>query len=158
MGPGQVELVVRGPGALATCVRLFDWSRADEYETVFAVEAVADGVRARLENVTVTVWDDMREFFDGLARDFRGWEGERVWINNHLVLTATFGSGLPVLHTRRLSLSGVAVAAQVQHGQIQFLWVPGDTSHHPGGAPIRCCHQRLRLRLSAEQHVPRRQR
>ncbi len=93
MGPGQVELVVRGPGALATSVRLFDWSRADEYETVFAVEAVADGVRARLENVTVTVWDDMSEFFDGLARDFRGWEGERVWINNHLVVTATFGSG-----------------------------------------------------------------
>jgi hypothetical protein len=72
---------------------LFDWSRADEYETVFAVEAVADGVRARLENVTVTVWDDMSEFFAGLARDFRGWEGERVWTSNHLVLTATFGSG-----------------------------------------------------------------
>ncbi|EFE64757.1 conserved hypothetical protein [Streptomyces viridosporus ATCC 14672] len=75
VGPGQVELVVRGPGALAASVRLFDWSRADEYETVFAVEAVADGVRARLENVTVTVWDDMSEFFDGLACDFRGWEG-----------------------------------------------------------------------------------
>ncbi|MDI9889240.1 DUF6228 family protein [Streptomyces sp. HNM0645] len=93
VGPGQVELVVRGPGALAASVRLFDWSRADEYETVFAVEAVADGVRARLENVTVTVWDDMSEFFDGLARDFRGWEEERVWSNNHLVVTATFGSG-----------------------------------------------------------------
>ncbi|MER5432348.1 DUF6228 family protein [Streptomyces sp. NPDC002588] len=93
VGPGQVELVLRGQGVLAASVRLFDWSRTDEYETAFAVEAVADGVRARLDNVTVTVWDDMSEFFDGLARDFRGWDGERVWINNHLVLTATFGSG-----------------------------------------------------------------
>lgn len=91
--PGRVELVVRGPGTSASSVRLSDWSRTDEYETVFAVEAVADGVRARLENVTVTVWDDMGEFFDGLARDFRGWEGERVWVDNHLVVTAAFGSG-----------------------------------------------------------------
>ena len=93
MGPGQVELVVGGRGALAPCVRLFGWSRADEYEVSFAVEAVADGVRARLESVTVTVWDNLDDFFDNLARDFRGWEGERVWVNNHLVVTATFGSG-----------------------------------------------------------------
>ncbi|MEU5076073.1 DUF6228 family protein [Streptomyces asoensis] len=69
VGPGQVELVVRGSGTLAISVRLFDWSRADEYETIFAAEAVADGMRARIENVTVTVWDDMSEFFNGLARD-----------------------------------------------------------------------------------------
>lgn len=92
-GPGQVELVVQGPGATATSIRLFDWSRADDYETVFSVEALAKGVRARLEDVTVTVWDDMGEFFDGLARDFRGWEGERTWLTNDLVVTAVFGSG-----------------------------------------------------------------
>ncbi|CAN3985761.1 hypothetical protein KPATCC21470_8493 [Kitasatospora purpeofusca] len=90
--PEQVELVVRGTGASAASVRLFDLSRA-EYEVACCVEAVDDGVRARLEDVTVTVWDDMGGFFDGLARDFRGWEGERVWVNNHLVVTATFGSG-----------------------------------------------------------------
>ncbi|MCG8971516.1 DUF6228 family protein [Streptomyces sp. CL12-4] len=93
VGPGQVEVAVGGSGALAPCVRLFDWARADEYESAFAVEAVADGMRAQLETVTVTVWDDMSAFFDGLARDFRGWEGERVWTNNHLVVTATFSSG-----------------------------------------------------------------
>ncbi|MER7719302.1 DUF6228 family protein [Streptomyces flaveolus] len=93
VGPGQVEVVVRGPGALTPCVRLFDWARADECETAFAVEAVADGVRARLEAVTVTVWDDMCAFFDDLARDFRGWEGERVWSTNLLVVTAVFGPG-----------------------------------------------------------------
>lgn len=91
--PGQVELVVRGSGALEPSVRLFDWSRADEYEFSFAVELIDDGVRARLETVTVTVWDNMSEFFSGLARDFRGWEGERVWGNNHPVVTAMFGSG-----------------------------------------------------------------
>ncbi|MFE5325373.1 DUF6228 family protein [Embleya sp. NPDC056575] len=92
MVPGQVELLVKGPGAQAASVRLFDWSRA-EYEVAFAVEAVDDGVRARLGTVTVTVWDDMGKFFDGLARDFRGWEGERVWVNNNLIVKAVFGSG-----------------------------------------------------------------
>ncbi|MFJ4094147.1 DUF6228 family protein [Kitasatospora sp. NPDC089913] len=92
MVPGQVELVVKGTEASSASVRLFDWSRA-EYEVAFAVEAIDDGVQARLEAVTVTVWDKMSEFFDGLARDFRGWEGERVWTNNHLVVTAAFGSG-----------------------------------------------------------------
>ncbi|MER6633296.1 DUF6228 family protein [Streptomyces sp. NPDC000987] len=91
MGPGRARRA--GPGASAASVRLFDWSRADEYETVFAVEAVADGVRARLENVTVTVRDDMSGFFDGLARDFRGGEEARVRVNNDLVVTAAFGSG-----------------------------------------------------------------
>ncbi|MFF3155389.1 DUF6228 family protein [Streptomyces sp. NPDC057910] len=91
--PGQVEVVVRGVGEFGPSVRLFDWSRADEYGVAFAVEAADDGLRARLETVTVTVWDSMGEFFDGLARDFRGWEGERVWGHNNLVVTATFGSG-----------------------------------------------------------------
>jgi hypothetical protein len=71
VGPGQVEVAVGGSGALAPRVRLFDWARADEYESAFTVEAVADGMRAQLETVTVTVWDDMSAFFDGLARDFR---------------------------------------------------------------------------------------
>ncbi|MFE7216627.1 DUF6228 family protein [Streptomyces sp. NPDC001698] len=51
------------------------------------------GVRTRLETVTMTVWDNLGEFFDGLARDFRGWEGERVRADNHLVVTASFRSG-----------------------------------------------------------------
>ncbi|MET7275653.1 DUF6228 family protein [Streptomyces flaveolus] len=35
----------------------------------------------------------MCAFFDSLARDFRGWERERVWSTNHWVLTAVSGSG-----------------------------------------------------------------
>ncbi|MFB7115870.1 DUF6228 family protein [Streptomyces sp. NPDC056190] len=37
---------------------------------------------------------------NGLARDFRGWEGERVRANNHLVVTASFRSGGHVHHVR----------------------------------------------------------
>jgi hypothetical protein len=94
--PGKVELVVRGVGSQAPSIRLFDWSRTDEFEVVFAVEAVDDGLRARIGAVTVSAWDGagyLTEFFDGLARDFRGWEGERSWVNNELVVAATFGSG-----------------------------------------------------------------
>ncbi|MGW4824831.1 DUF6228 family protein [Streptomyces sp. NPDC004227] len=37
---------------------------------------------------------------NGLACDFRGWEGERVLANNHLVVTASFRSGGHVHHVR----------------------------------------------------------
>lgn len=60
------------------------------------MEAVDDGLRARIGALTVTAWDGagyLTEFLDGLARDFRGWEGERSWVNNELVVAATFGSG-----------------------------------------------------------------
>jgi len=91
---GQVELVVRAAGgSSAASVRLFNWARSDGYELAFSVEVMDGGLHALLDSVFVTVWDSMGEFFDGLARDFRGWEGTRVWTNNHLVVTATFGSG-----------------------------------------------------------------
>ncbi len=91
--PGQVELVVQGAGASACSVRLSGWSREDEYAASFAVEAINEGVRARLATATVTVWANMDGFFDSLARDFRGWEGERVWTSSHLEVTVAFGSG-----------------------------------------------------------------
>ncbi|MFC9291002.1 DUF6228 family protein [Streptomyces sp. NPDC057052] len=84
MVPGPLELVVRRSGAQASSVWLFDWSRADEHEFAFAVEGPSAAVRARLETVAVTAWNNMSEFFDGLARDFRGGGGERVWGSNHL--------------------------------------------------------------------------
>ncbi|MBM9508012.1 DUF6228 family protein [Actinacidiphila acididurans] len=94
VGPGQVELVVRGAaGSPDVRVRLFDWAREDEYHVVFGIEASDNGVRARVGTVGVNVWDTLEDFFDGLARDFRGWEGERVWTANHLVVAATFGRG-----------------------------------------------------------------
>lgn len=77
-------------------MRLIDWVRIDEYTALFAVEAVAEGLHARVDRVTISYWDgagDLSDFLADVARDFRGWEGERIWLNNHLVLTATFGSG-----------------------------------------------------------------
>ncbi|MFL6145140.1 MAG: DUF6228 family protein [Labedaea sp.] len=39
------------------------------------------------------VWDDdLTRFLEGLADDFRGWDGERVWSVNHLALRAVFHS------------------------------------------------------------------
>lgn len=96
MIPEKPELVVRSAETPTLFMRLFDWSRVDEHEVVFAVEAVADGLRARIDSVTVSVWNgagDLIDFLAELARDFRGWEGERVWLNNRLVLTAMFGAG-----------------------------------------------------------------
>lgn len=94
VGPEQVELVVRGAaGSPDARVRLFNWTREDEYHVVFGVEASDDGVQARVETVGVSVWDRLDDFFDGLAQDFRGWEGERTWTNNHLVVAAGFGRG-----------------------------------------------------------------
>ncbi|WP_412079457.1 DUF6228 family protein (plasmid) [Streptomyces xanthophaeus] len=90
------ELVVRSRTTPSTYVRLFDWARVDDHEVAFAVEVVADGLQARLESVSASVWDragDLTEFLDGLARDFRGWEGDRSWVTNQLVLAATFHSG-----------------------------------------------------------------
>ncbi len=74
-------------------MRLFDWAREDEYHVVFGAEATDAGVQARVETVGVSVWDKLDDFFDGLAKDFRGWDGERAWTNNHLVVAATFGRG-----------------------------------------------------------------
>ncbi|MEU3607967.1 DUF6228 family protein [Streptomyces sp. NPDC035033] len=90
------ELVVRSPETPSTYVRLFDWARLDEHEAAFAMEAVADGLHARLDSVSVSVWDsagDLTEFLDALADDFRGWEGKRTWVTNQLALTATFHAG-----------------------------------------------------------------
>ncbi|MFF4607378.1 DUF6228 family protein [Streptomyces sp. NPDC001339] len=66
------EFVVRSPETPSTYVRLFDWARVDEHEVAFAVEAVGDGLCARLDSVNVSVWDgagDLAEFLDGLAGD-----------------------------------------------------------------------------------------
>ncbi|MFH7594315.1 DUF6228 family protein [Streptomyces racemochromogenes] len=96
VSPQRSELVVRSPETPSTYVRLSDWARLDEHEVAIAVEAVADGLRARLDAESISVWDragDLTDFLEGLAYDFRGWEGERTWVTNRLVLTATFQAG-----------------------------------------------------------------
>jgi Family of unknown function (DUF6228) len=96
ISPVVPELVVRGACAPAATIRLCDWSRTDAYEVEFAVVAVDDDLRARTGPVTMSDWSStgrLDDFLHGLARDFRGWAGERSWVNNQLVVTAVFATG-----------------------------------------------------------------
>ncbi|MER7756799.1 DUF6228 family protein [Kitasatospora sp. NPDC097643] len=90
------ELSIRSTDSPTSRIRLTDWSRRDAYESVFAVEAVSDGLTARVDAVRVSVLDldgDLADFLDRLAADFRGWQGERTWHTSRLTLTATHTTG-----------------------------------------------------------------
>ncbi|WRZ87764.1 DUF6228 family protein [Streptomyces sp. NBC_01007] len=90
------ELTVRCQDDRAVCVRLRDLFDEDEDCVHYAIEACAPGLNARLDGVAAWNWDgDLAPFLEGLARDFRGWDGERVWRTNDrdLTVTAVFRSG-----------------------------------------------------------------
>ncbi|WP_269855995.1 DUF6228 family protein [Streptomyces sp. RPT161] len=89
------EVIVRHQDDPGTQVRLCDRYFPDEHGIGFAVEIRADGLQARLDSIETWVWDHkpLTDFLDGLAADFRGWDGERTWSTNHLVLRAVFNSG-----------------------------------------------------------------
>ncbi len=75
-------------------IRLVDRYFPDQYGVAFSVIAQAGGLNARVDGGEVRVWDDdLARFLEGLADDFRGWDGERVWSVNHLALRAVFHSG-----------------------------------------------------------------
>ncbi|MEU6719180.1 DUF6228 family protein [Nonomuraea sp. NPDC046802] len=76
-------------------VRLTNRRFAEEYETLFTIEARAEGLRAEVRDALASRWDReyLPDFIDGLASDFRGWAGRRTWHINHLALAATFHSG-----------------------------------------------------------------
>lgn len=66
-------------------IQLRDRQFIDCDETVFAIEAHADGLQATIPDVAITIWDgagDMAAFLQQLAEDFRGWPGERTWHTN----------------------------------------------------------------------------
>ena len=88
------QLTVCPSGDQTVGIRLLDLHSSTEEKT-FTIEAWADGLSARIDDVIVSVWDkqDLADFFDSLASDFRGWSGERTWLNDDLVLEATFRSG-----------------------------------------------------------------
>lgn len=87
MAPGRLELTVRGEASQGSAVRFHDWSRVDEYKVVFAVEVIGKGLRVVLDTVSVSRWDrvgGLGDFLERLVRDFRGRDGERVWLNDNL--------------------------------------------------------------------------
>lgn len=98
MGPDCVdvddsaELAVRCQENPGVAVKLVDRYVPEPTGVGFGVIALADGLTARVDG-EVWVWqDDLAHFLQGLADDFRGWDGERVWRAHHLELRARFHS------------------------------------------------------------------
>jgi hypothetical protein len=89
------ELIVRSLEDPSVFVRLYDRFFIDQDGTGFFVEAQADGLRACVGPVEVSVWDrtGLPGFLTRLAENFRGWNGERTWHNNDLKVQAVFYSG-----------------------------------------------------------------
>lgn len=93
----------RSPDVLIRCshdpdllIQLSNRQFIDGDETVFSIEAKADGLRAAIPDVTVSIWDgagDLAAFLQQLAADFRGWPGKRTWHTNQLTFEADFHSG-----------------------------------------------------------------
>jgi Family of unknown function (DUF6228) len=89
------QVIARSCENASAQVRLYDCRFLDGYETTFAVELHADGLDARIDEVSVTAWDSgsLTDFMEGLAADFHGWADTRSWAVNHLKITAAFHSG-----------------------------------------------------------------
>jgi hypothetical protein len=74
------DVVIRCADRRSVGVRFRDRFAFDADSVHFAVEAWAPGLTARVDEVVIGVWGpDLAPFLEGLAADFRGWEGERTW-------------------------------------------------------------------------------
>ena len=78
-------------------VRLCDRWRPDEENTQFAVEAIGQGLTARVSEVSAGPWQpapDLCVFFDELATAFRGRSEERIWhsVDRELTISAVYRS------------------------------------------------------------------
>ncbi len=81
---------------VAVGVRLSGKEPFDEGCVQYAVEAWAPGLAARVDAVVAWIWDaDLAGFVAGLAADYQGWEGERVWqtYDGDLAVSAVFRTG-----------------------------------------------------------------
>lgn len=85
------QVIIRSGQDRTVLVRLHE--RRFTYETVFAVDIRAGGLAAHYRDVSVAAPEDLSDFIDALATDFRGWSGTRSWAANYLKLTADFHSG-----------------------------------------------------------------
>lgn len=91
------------PGVTVRCqdnpavgVEFCDRFSFDEDSVHYAVELWAPGLAARVNEVVAWNWDsDLVPFLEGLAGDYRGWNGERAWQTNDqdVAVTAVFRSG-----------------------------------------------------------------
>ncbi|CAG6391966.1 DUF6228 family protein [Streptomyces cocklensis] len=137
----STELIVRCQDDRAVRARLCDLFAEDADCVHYAIEASAPGLNARLDGVAVWNWDaDLTSFLEGLARDFRGWDGERVWQTDEgdLTIKAVFRSGghvglTWVLRPRRTSLGSwdASVTTWLEAGE-QMSALAGDVRHFLG--------------------------
>lgn len=92
--PAAVTVRCRDDHAVA--VRLLDPFRPEDDRVLYAVEACAPGLTARVDDVAAWPWGaDLPRFLAELAADFQGWDGRRVWqtLDRDLTVGAVFRSG-----------------------------------------------------------------
>jgi hypothetical protein len=90
------SVTIRCLGNVAVGVRLSGREPFDEDCVQYVVEACAPGLTARVDEVVAWIWDaDLAAFVAGLAADYQGWEGERVWqtYDGDLAMSAVFRNG-----------------------------------------------------------------
>ncbi|MFF0390284.1 DUF6228 family protein [Kitasatospora sp. NPDC004615] len=97
MGEVQGVVAVRCAESAGVGVRLVERTGPEAGAVRFAVEVSAAGLAARVEEVVgwVGAADGLAGFLAGLAEEFRGWDGERVWAtyDRDLTVRAVFRSG-----------------------------------------------------------------
>lgn len=76
-----------------------DYKSEDAYVGRFVVDFSADGMSASVPVIVSAGGDQLVEFLESLAEDFRGWTGARHWraLENQLAIEATWQSGGHVL-------------------------------------------------------------
>ncbi|WP_326733548.1 DUF6228 family protein [Streptomyces sp. NBC_01022] len=86
----------RCQGNVSIGVTFCDRFAFDADSVHFAVELRAPGLTARVDDVVAWIWaDDLAPFLEGIAADYRGWDGERSWQtgDRDLSVSAVFRSG-----------------------------------------------------------------
>ncbi|MGW6564820.1 DUF6228 family protein [Streptomyces sp. NPDC054975] len=76
-------------------VKFCDRFSFDADSVHYAVEVGAPGLTARVDEVVAWLWDSgLASFLEGLAADYRGWDGERSWQTDDrdLAVSAVFRS------------------------------------------------------------------
>jgi hypothetical protein len=91
---GLLGVVVRCQENPGVMVRLHSRYVPDELGVGFSIDVQAPGLQACVDGIEVWVWDeaDLPGFVAGLASDFQGWTGERIWQTNHLTIQAEYHS------------------------------------------------------------------
>ncbi|WP_405441073.1 DUF6228 family protein [Streptomyces niveus] len=90
------SVIIRCQDNAAVGVTFRDRFSFDADSVHYAVELRAPGLNARVDEVVSWIWDsDLAPFLEGLAADYRGWDGERSWRTDDadLAVAAVFRSG-----------------------------------------------------------------